>query len=337
MEIEPGEVAVIYNNTGLTLFGDEARTILEQGVQTFIPGLQSVQILERKPHILVMGEAAQAGKAAAADVAGIHKVNALTVRANDGSNFYFDRLEIHYQIVAAHARRVIETNGPGDAYNNALVATHAREILRDEFGRYSFLEIADPTSYGKATTDARIHLNERLEQYGVTVTQIITPKPKFESRVEKAIEDRQNAEQEVEVQVEKRHKLEQEAGLKVQAVEQAKNAEYQALIAELEANSKAAQNKLLAVRREADSYYIEQIAQGNAYKEEKVTRAKANEVAYRKQAEGMVAKITAVGDQGPDVLNSVIAREIMPQLSRLKATPLIKPSTPIDIRHLERK
>jgi hypothetical protein len=261
---------------------------------------------------------------------------ALTVRANDGSNFYFDHLEIHYQIVAEKARLVIEANGPGGAYNKQLVATHAREVLRDEFGKYSFLEIADPTSYGKATTDARTRLNAVLEEYGVTVTQIITPKPQFETRVEKAIEDRQNADQEVEVQVEKRRKLEQEAGLKVQAVEQTKNAEYQSLIAELEARTKAAQNKLLAVKREADTYYIDQIAQGAAYENEKVTRAKANEVAYRKEAEGLVAKITAVGAQGPDVLNSVIAREIMPQLQKIKATPLIKPSTPIDIRHLNR-
>ena len=94
VEIEPGEVAVIYNNTGLTLFGDEARTILEQGVQTFIPGLQSVQILERKPHILVMGKAEAGDTKTAADSAGVHRAKALTVRANDGSNFYFDRLEI---------------------------------------------------------------------------------------------------------------------------------------------------------------------------------------------------------------------------------------------------
>ena len=44
------------------------------------------------------------------------------------------------------------------------------------------------------------------------------PKPKFDERVETAIEERQNAEQEVEVQQEKRKKLEQERGRRVQQV-----------------------------------------------------------------------------------------------------------------------
>jgi len=333
VEIEPGEVAVIYDNVGI--FGDDARTILDQGVETFIPGAQTVMVLERRPQILVMAEPGGADNLKA-DGASVRYAKPLTVRASDGSNFYFGRLEIHYQLIAAEARVVIEMSGPGDGYKDDLLASHAREVLRDEFGRYSFLEIANPTTYGKATTDAKVHLNERLQPFGVAVTQIITPKPKFDARVEKAIEDRQNAEQEVEVQEEKRRKLEQEAGLKVQAVEQSKNAEYQSLIAELEANKKAASNKLLSVRREADKYHIERSTAGTAYRDEKVTRAKANEVAYRKQAEGLVAKITAVGAQGPDVLNSVIAKEVMPQLQRVTATPLIQPAYPLDIRHIQK-
>ncbi len=339
VEVEPGEAAVIYNNTGLGVFGEEARTFVEQGVKSFLPGLQTVLKLERRPQILVMGERGAEGGGSVDTVGSksIRHVKPLTVRANDGSNFYFGRLEIHYQISAALARTVIETSGPGDAYKQELLATYAREVMRDAFGRYSFLEIADPTTYGKATTEARRLLNEQLEAYGLEVTQIITPKPKFDGRVEKAIEDRQNAEQEVEVQEEKRRKLEQEAGLKVQAVEQEKNAEYQSLIAELEANKKAASNQLLSVRREADKYYIEKNAGGAAYRDEKVTRAKANEVAYRKEAEGLVAKITAVGAQGPDVLNSVIAKKVMPQLERVTATPLVQPAYPLDIRHISKE
>jgi hypothetical protein len=340
IEVEPGEVAVVYNNTGLALFGDDQRTITDQGALTFIPGLQTIIKLERKPQVFVMStEAIKSGgsRSYGGDELPTNVGPSLTVRANDGSNFFFDRLEIHYQVIPGEAGKVIDTSGDGDGFKEHLLGTHAREILRDEFGRYTFLEVADPSKYGAATSEARRRMNERLARYGVEVTQIVTPKPKFESRVEKAIEERQNAEQEVEVQEEKRRKLDQEKGLKIQSIAQAKNAEYQSLVAELESQKKAAENELIRVKREADKYAIDREANGAAYRQEKVTRAKANEVAYRKEAEGLVAKITAVGAAGPDVLNRVIAEKVFPQLKNISATPLVKPSTPIDIRHIDGK
>ena len=336
VEIEPGEVAVVYNNTRLGLFGDAQRTIIAQGAQTFIPGIQTLHTLKRKPQVFVMSDEA-AKKSSRGDDRIVNAAASLTVRANDGSNFFFDRLEIHYQIVPSEAGKVLAFSGPNDSFKNGLIATHAREILRDEFGRYSFIEIADPSKYGAATSEAKRRLNERLLPYGLEITQIVTPKPKFEARVEKAIEERQNAEQEVEVQEEKRNKLEQEKGLKIQSIEQQKNAEYQSLVAELESAKKAAENQLISIRREADKYFIEREASGQAYQQQKTLRAKANEEAYRKEAEGLVAKITAAGAAGPDVLNRVIAEKVFPQLEKISATPLIKPSTPIDIRHLDKE
>jgi regulator of protease activity HflC (stomatin/prohibitin superfamily) len=347
VEIKPGEVGVKYNNTGVGVFGSGTETVVDQGVQTFLPGLQSFEKLERRPQILVMADEEKlasskrslnvGGYSLSGDVAVTQRVRGLTVRAKDGSNFYFDVLEVHYQLIPSAAAKVIEGLGPGDNFKQSLVAKFSRGILRDEFGKFSFLEIADPTTYSAATSDARRRLNEVLSPFGVEVIQIVTPKPRFDERVEHAIEARQNAEQEIEVQAEKRRKLEQESGLKVQAVEQSKNAEYQTLLAELEANKKGADNKLLSVRREADKYFIERQAAANAYRDEKVTRAKANEVAYRKEAEALAAKIAAVGAQGPAVLDSVIAKHVFPQLKRIKASPISRPSAPIDIRHLDRK
>src|SRR5688572_15006528 len=180
IEVEPGEVAVIYNNTGLGIFGDRQRTVVEQGALTFLPGIHTVQVLERKPQVFVMA-ADQSGAyrgASSSDGTELNFAPQLTVRANDGSNFYFDRLEIHFQIDPPQAARVIETSGKGEGYKEQLIGTHAREILRDEFGRYDFLEIANPGTYGAATAEAKKRLNERLTDYGVQVTQIVTPKPK---------------------------------------------------------------------------------------------------------------------------------------------------------------
>ncbi len=329
VEIEPGEVAVRFNNTGLAVFGPEATVITQQGIQFFMPGLHRVEKLERRPQIFTMG-----GDPSAHEEANIY-ADRLTVRANDGSNFFFERLDIHYQILPAAAAQVLRDNGLGSAYKLKPMRTHAREILRDEFGRYSFLEIADPTTYSRATLAARTELNERLSGLGIEVSQIITPKPRFEERVERAIEDRQQAEQEVEVQQEKRRKLEQEKGRKIQEVAQAKSQEYQGLVATAQGEKQQALNAQIAAKREAEKYYIDRVARAEAYRSEKITRAKANEEAYRRQAEALVAKIRAVGAQGPDVLNRVIAEHVFPQLKRLKATPLVRPTTPMDIRYLQ--
>jgi hypothetical protein len=57
-------------------------------------------------------------------------------------------------------------------------------------------------------------------------------------------------------------------------------------------------------------------------------------VAYRKEAEGMVARVSAIGAQGPDVLNSVIAEHVFPQLEKVRATPVVPMSTPLDLRYV---
>ncbi len=327
IEIEPGEVAVRYNNTGFAIFGPREQTFTQQGVQLFLPGIHRFEKLERRPQIFIMeGD----------EKHGVTSDTKLTVRANDGSNFYFEKLEIHYQVIPSMAPEVLRDNGLGSGFKGLPMRTHAREILRDEFGRYSFLEIANPTTYSRATIAARTELNNRLQALGIEVTQVVTPKPRFEERVEHAIEERQQAEQEVAVQEEKRHKLEQEKGRKIQEVEQAKSQEYQGLVATLEGEKQQAINAQIAAKREADKYYIERVAKAEAYRLEKITRAKANEEAYRRQAEALVARIRAVGDQGPDVLNRVIAEKVFPQLNRVKGSPFVPPSTAMDIRYLPR-
>ncbi len=326
VEVQPGEVAVVYNNSGLAMFGEPSRVVKEQGVIMFFPFFQRVEKLDIRPQIFVM-EGLQ-------EVSDNH-VKRLTVRANDGSNFYFEKVEIHYQIIPSMAAEVIGENGPGDAYKAKAIRVHTREVLRNEFGNYSFLDIADPRTYGQATAQAKEALNARLNPLGIEVTNIPPPKPKFDQRVETAIEERQNADQEVEVQQEKREKLIQEKGRRIQQVEQGKSAEYQQLIAELEARQQQASNKLISVKRETDKYVIEREASGSALRDEKVTRAKANEVAYRKEAEAMVARIKAVGEQGPDVLNREIAEHVFPQLKRVSATPISRAQTPVDLRYLE--
>ena len=342
VEVEPGEVAVKYNNTGFALFGEGSTVIKEQGVISFMPLFQRVEKLDIRPQIFTMlGTDAEVktthrGSLGTTTTPNHNRTKRLTVRAADGSNFYFERVEIHYQVVPSMAGEVIRQNGRGDDYKWRAMRVHSRGILRDEFGKHSFIDISNPQNYAEAITTAKLALNKRLEDLGIEVTTILISKPKFDQRVETAIEDRQESEQEVEVQEEKRNKLRQQKGRRVQQVEQEKNAEYQQLLGELAAQKQQAQNALIAAKREADKYFIDREASGVAYRDEKITRAKANAVAYQRQAEGVVAQINAIGEQGPDVLNREIAEHVLPQLEKVSARPFSRPSTPIDIRHLDR-
>ncbi|MCO4760219.1 MAG: hypothetical protein KC502_01865 [Myxococcales bacterium] len=325
IEIEPGEVAVIYNTTNIGLFGEEHRVVQQQGTITYVPWFQRVEVLDIEPRVLRME--------------GNKRVNEdhgrrLTVRASDGSNFWFNKLEIHYQAIPAHADFIVNTHGRGTAYRHHAVQVHSRGILRDEFGRYSFLEAANPASYGKGTSDAKNLLNDRLRKTGIEVTQIITPKPSFAGRVEKAIKDRQTADQEVLVFAKQRDRLGKQRARLKQGVSEKKNAEYQSLMAKLAADLQKAKNKAVSVQREADKYAIGRRAKGKAIHTEKITAAKAQTYAARERAKGLAAKINAVGDEGPDVLNVEIAKHIFPQLKRLRAVPYALPSHPVDIRHL---
>ncbi len=326
VEIEPGEAAVIYNTTGLGIFGDEHRVIREQGTVTFIPWAQRVEIIDIQPTVLVME--------GARDVDENH-LKRLTVRANDGSNFWFKKLELHYQADPSQADKIIATHGRGDGYKHYAVRVHSREVLRDEFGGYSFLEAANPASYGHATTIAAKNLNKRLKRGGLRVSQVITPKPSFEQRVEQSITARQTAEQEVLVYAKQRLRLVKERDRKKQAIREKKNAEYQSLLARLAADLQRSRNKLVSVQREADKYAIARRAAANAHFVQRSTRAKAMAQAAKERAKGLAAKIRAVGERGPDVLNLEIANHIFPQLQKLSAAPYAKASRPIDIRHIE--
>ena len=326
-EIEPGQVAVLYNTTDFALFGDDRRVIREQGTIVFMPWFQRLEVMDTSPQILIM----EGDEEKERDTDPNH-AKRLTVRANDGSNFWFPKLEIHYQLDPTKADLAIELWGRGDAFKWQPIKSHAREILRNEFGRYTFLEAANPGNYSKATSLGKTTLNSRLAPTGIDVTQIITPKPSFDVAVETDIRDRQTAEQAVQVLAKKRDALEQAKQRKVQDVKQEKNAELQTLIATLSAQYQQVQNSLVDVRRESDIYATAKKAEGQAKNMQKVAYAAAQEEAARERAQGLAAKVAATGAQGAGVLNLTIAENIFPQLNKLTASPYYKSSMPFDLR-----
>lgn len=247
--IEPGEAAVRVNNATGAM-----EDITQPGWVVALPGFHSLHILDAAPQTFTMrGEKDE----------NILTVRELTVRASDGSNFHFDDVSLIFQLQPSQSIRAVTDAGPTDGFKQWL-RPFARSVLRDEFGRESTLDVSDPTTYAAATNRARDRLNEVLEPHGVTVTQLVTPRPRFNDDYERAIEERNRLGNEISVIKSKLERAETDRARALAEVDQTKNKEIQARRASLEsqlAESLAAQAQR---RKEVDTARIASIGEGQA-------------------------------------------------------------------------
>jgi hypothetical protein len=250
--IEPGQVAVRVNNiTG----EQEVRT--QPGLITVAPfGIHSVYVIDASPQTFVM----KGNK----DTDSLH-VRELTVRASDGSNFLFNDTTLIFQILGASASDVIRDAGPREEFRRWMRPL-ARAILRDEFGRESTISVSNPARFGEATERARTRLNELLEPHGVTVTKIVTPRPRFTEEYESLIESRNETENQQTVIVSELERSQTERERTLAEVDRDQNKIIQEKRAELEAALATAVAVQADTMRKADTYRIETVSKGQAAK-----------------------------------------------------------------------
>lgn len=283
-EVQDNEVAVIVNYVTGSMTVDPV-----PGNKIYMPFVQEIFTLDKSPNKFLME--------GSADVSTDH-VRELTVRASDGSNFWFDSLEIQYQLLPGEAARVINDSGVGAAFKRFWLMSYARSILRDEFGKFDPEGISDPSSYAAAKAEAQRKLNEVLRPHGIEIVQITTPKPRFSPEYEKAIEDRKLADQEVERLKAQAIQLQQEKAKRLAQIESTKGQEFAELKGKLEAELTMAQTEKIKVEREADTYTIQQEGEGEAERLAKTEEARGLLEKYKKEAEGLLAKAEALAEQG---------------------------------------
>ncbi len=249
VNIEPGQLAVKVNNvTG----AQEA--ITSPGWTLRIPFLHSVHMLDGKPQTFSMKGDRSIDKLV---------VRELTVRASDGSNFHFSDTTIIFQLNGSDGVKAVNAGGLGDGYM-AWMKPYARSILRDEFGRESTIAVSDPTTYGTAANRAKERLNEELGPMGIQVMQLVTPRPRFNTLYEQAIEERNALSNQLEVIKSNLDRAETDRSRQLAEVDQLQNKVVQEGRAALEnalAQAVAAQAQ---TKQEADTYAIGQVAQGQA-------------------------------------------------------------------------
>jgi hypothetical protein len=249
VDIEPGQAAVRVN-----LITGSQTAITSPGWTTRFLFVHKVHILDAAPHAYSMkGDQ---------DVDAL-QVKMLTVRASDGSNFHFEDTTIIFQLRPGDAVTAVRDSGPEDGFMLWL-KPYVRAILRDEFGRESTIDVSDPTTYEAASQRARDRLNAVLNPHGIMVSQLVTPRPKFSDAYEHAIEERNalgNQEQVIKSNLD-RSGTERERRLA--EVDQIQNHLIQERRATLENDLAKATTSQAEAKREADTYHISKIGEGQA-------------------------------------------------------------------------
>ncbi len=296
------------------------------GFKLYLPFLQEVFLFDKSPQKFLME---------GTKILSNNHVPLLSVRASDGSNFRFDTLEIQYRLVPGDAGEVLNDSGPGDLFKGIWIRAYARSILREEFGRYSSEEVANPTTYGVATTDSKQRLNDLLRPHGIEIIQIVTPKPRFDDVYEQAIEDRKVADQDVERLVAMEDQLLRERDRQLAAVEKEKEIEMRSLQGDLERNRIDSEREAIRQKKSADAYAIERRAGGEAQRAQMIAEARGLTEKFTKEAEGLVAKAEALEERGEVIVREALIRKL--QTIRFTLLPYSRDAAPRRLEHVDER
>lgn len=271
------------------------------GIKIYMPGVQEMFLFDRT---------SQEFKMQGDYYVDNNHAPRLTVRANDGSNFYFEELTILYELIPGDAALLLEDSGAGDGFKTNWIKAYARSILRDEFGRYSAVEAADPTQYTTASAKSRERLNDLLAPHGLRVTQVITPKPKFDPQYERAIEERKEADQEVERLKAKEEQLVEERGRRLAGVLKVKEIQMQELIGTLRQNLLTSEQTAIRVTRDADAFAIKTKLDGEGFLAQRLAEARGLEAKYTKEAEGLTSRALALEQRGEVIVREALIEKL---------------------------
>jgi len=279
------------------------RTVITNpGYQIYIPFIEDVFKMDRTPQKFLM-----AGDRALST----NHVPFLTVRAKDGSNFSFDDLEIQYSILPGpEAALLLDDSGPGDGFKREWVRAFARSVLRDEFGKYSAVEVADPTVYQAARIASEGRLSLMLEEHGLQLIQVICPKPRFDPAYEQAIEDRKEADQEVEKLREEEKRLLNERERKMAGATKEKEIQWQSLQGTLVKDLLNAEQAQIKIQKGADAYVISRDFEAKAVNAQLTQSARGMTATYTKEAEGILARATALEERGEVVVRAALIEKL---------------------------
>lgn len=315
------EVAVVVD-----YLSGEQTIVTTPGYRLFVPHFQQVFRFDKRP-VGFLFEGNQMHEA--------NRYPRLTVRANDGSSFWFDEFELQYAIIPARADELLADSGPGHGYKMRLVNAFARAALRDELGRFSAEEVVLPDVIELASAASKQRLNDLLAPHAVEVLEVGKPKPRFNGEYETAIERRKVANQEIEHLRGKKLQLRQEKAQRIAAVRGKKEAELRTLQGALAQQILATEQDSIRILNEAEIFHLHRTGDGRLSRQRLETEAGAREDRYRMEAEGFLAKAQALEAQGQQAVRSALI-ERLPQ-TKFTLVPYAHDPRPERIEYVQTK
>jgi len=300
----------------------EREVIRSPGYKLYIPFVQEVFPLDQAPQMFLME-----GKQWRGD----NHAPFLTVRASDGSNFWFESLEVQYRLIPEQGGDVIDDSGPGDGFKRDWIRAYARSVLRDEFGRISAVEVADPSSYKAAGQRSTERMNDILQGHGIQIMRLITPKPRFDKDYESAIEEKKVADQKVDhLKVKEEQLLQQREQLLAQ-VSKEKEIEWQELQGELRKQLLNSEREAISITKGADRYKVTREAQGQQERDKFSAEAEGLVAKYTKEAEGIRARTDALEKRGRVVVREALIEKL--KSIRFTLVPYSRDPAPKRLEH----
>lgn len=291
-----GEVIVLYTARHLSVLGPETRVINDKPFAIRVPLAQNFARLE-----IAARESAFEVDVGAAGT---------RVRLVGGV--------ARHQVRPADAEAVIQRLGVAPEARDQLIEALARKTHASAIADLDLGALADARQIERALIEAGRALADEAANYGVEVEVTTRPAASLDPEVSRLLARIGEAEDRIAGQRSSADKQGIDRAEVTAALQRRHRAEQAAVESELADRRAKARQAVEAARLRAEQVYTERISSARSEAATLLARARVIESNATAEATAIRARMTAIGDRGPQVLDHVIATHVMPQLSRLR-------------------
>lgn len=303
---EPDEAVVIYNPEGWSIFGPGVLTVVDKPFIPRLPLLQRYARIDTAPREVEVDARVSA--------------RGVAVRLAGG--------RVSHRVRAPDASRVVLSLGTDPAVRDRLVSDLARATWAAAIAELQVADLADPAHIAARLDAAGEQFADRAAAFGIDAS--VATRPAVE--IDPAVSGMLARIGEMETRLDERRtgtgaQTERESADRA-ALERRHRAEATAARATLQARWVEASGAAARARVEAERAYAARIAAAEVEQHTLLAEARVIEAEARADAAAARARVAAIGQNGPRILDHVIATEVMPQLERIR-TGSATPSLPV--------
>ena len=297
IQVEPGELVVVTNESGLTFLGPEVAVITGKSNILYVPVAQHAHRMNRRPQT--------------------SDPRAIRAHSADGVPFQLTGATVRFALDPPAAGRVFQQLGTDPAAWSTAVQAIVAQAWIDAIGHQNAATLArgTPLDLVPTVTD---QIRQRLAGT-FTLGTLQPPTWTIEPEVREALDVLVAAERELATAAT------QAQGLRAEAEASLATQEAAHATALVEARAEAAR-RIESARTHADERVAgarlraaTRRAEAGGDREALVRQAEATAVRTPFEAQALAARVDAVRQDGPALLDHIIATQVIPQLARLRS------------------